>query len=392
VSDTSQALPLQIRVMDGPLAVANLQAGQPPGVVSLTGRSGPYRPVKYDQGMRVKTTFYPGNPEGSQQIIGKEFRSTTFTGTWKDRYLGDGAARQLVDLFEGIQNAGPSLEVTWGAGLDDVAVSVVGKPIIRVGVLAGFNFSPDRPQDIAWEMTFDWRGRGETSAPAVTATAMINPREGFRTVVDDLQFVSDVTESYRDSLLFGIQQAANVRLSQALTSIASAEDKIRAATSVITTTASFPAGAARSLLGAANLAIDACSDLENVVAGLLDPSRTLLPTDLGTELLKTKDRLFELLGASSQAKGSARATADGVEDRVTPEVIAEVQAPAGVDLRDLALRFYGDPDAWFAIADFNDLPSSQVPNPPAGVSDSPGRAIQIPRLQAGPQADLRQNC
>ena len=56
-----------------------------------------------------------------------------------------------------------------------------------------------------------------------------------------------------------------------------------------------------------------------------------------------------------------------------------VRPPAGSDLRDLAVKYYGNPDLWFLIADFNDLPSSEVPANPSGPSDNGGPPIYIPR-------------
>jgi len=82
----------------------------------------------------------------------------------------------------------------------------------------------------------------------------------------------------------------------------------------------------------------------------------------------------------------------GIAAQIVPEIIAEVVAPQGVDLRDLALKYYGDPDSWFAIAQFNDLDSSAVPPMPSGPGDVPPAPIRIPRLQTGAEADVRQNC
>lgn len=391
VSETSQALPFLIRVLDGPLSVEVLMDGQPAGVAKLEGRSGPYRPIAFEGEQRVKTTWYPGNPEASQQLVGGKLNPTTLNGTWKDRYLGDGAAKRLEILFERIRAAGPSLEITWGDGLDDVGFSVFGEGYRRVGVLSKFKTSPDRPQDVAWEMTFDWRSKGESSVAALTATAMANPREGVRGMVEDLRLAADAHEAWRDGLLFGLRQDVDRALSEALLDVASAVDKVEGVTALVTTTAAFPAGAARALLGAADLGLSAVERLEGAVLSL-DPSRAFLPTDLATDLLRFKNRLFDLLGLSARARDSSRSTADQARDQSQPDLLAEVMAPAGVDLRDLALRFYGDADAWWAIANENDLPTSRVPDPPSGPGDAPARALRIPRLQAGPASDLRQNC
>ena len=59
----SQALPYEIKVIEGDLSVAILQTGEPPGVISLEGRSGPLQPITYEVGMRT-------NKMGTQNPVG----------------------------------------------------------------------------------------------------------------------------------------------------------------------------------------------------------------------------------------------------------------------------------------------------------------------------------
>lgn len=389
-NELSQALPLQIRVLDGPLSTQALMPGLPNGVVHLDGRSGPYRPITYEREMRRKTTYYPGNPEGTQQIIGRQFSPMTITGTWKDRYLGDGVARQLEDLFDSIHDAGSSLEVTWGARISSDSDSEDDQRV-RVGILWKFKTSPDRPQDIAWEMTFDWRGTGQAQTPAITSTTPVNPREGFTSAVGDIQFAKQAFGAYQDGVISPLPQSVRDAIGTAFTAIDSATDTIQRANSVIASAANIPGGTLRNLIAASSLAIDAMGQLKDTALSL-DPSRLLPATDAAVGFLLLKDQVFTLLGLSEQGAASARQASDGIAAQIVPDIIAEIVAPAGVDLRDLALRYYGDPDSWFAIAQFNDLDSSLVPAMPSGPGDVPPSPIRIPRLQAGAEADVRQNC
>lgn len=389
-NELSQALPMHIRVLDGPLSTQPLMPGLANGVVQLDGRSGPYRPITYEREMRRKTTYYPGNPEGTQQIIGKQFEPMTITGTWKDRYLGDGVARQLEDLFEKIQDSGASLEVTWGARISFDSNSEDDNRV-RVGILWKFKTSPDRPQDIAWEMTFDWRGTGQSQTPAITSTTPVNPREGFTGAVADIQFTKEAFGAYQDGVISPLPQSVRDAIGRAFTDIDSATDTILRANSVIASNANIPGGTLRNLIAASSLAVGAMTQLRDSALSL-DPTRLLPATDAAVGFLLLKDQVFTLLGLSEQGADSARQAADGIATQITPDIIAEVVAPAGVDLRDLALKYYGDPDSWFAIAQFNDLDGSAVPPMPAGPGDTPPNPIRIPRLQAGAEADVRQNC
>ncbi len=387
----SQSLPLRIKVLDGPLASASLMDGQPAGIIELEGWSAPFRPITFGQSMRRKTTFYPGNPEGTQQIIGKVYKPTTFTGFWPDRYLGDGAAKSLVDVFEQLLDSGASVQVSWGTAIaaDDSTTAAGG--YTRVGILGDFDFSPERPQDIGWTMVFEWRGKGDAFAPPVAPAEVQNPREGFQEAVGDLLTAKAASQTFLDSLRSPIPQAAIDAVNTAVTNIDAATQSIQAVSAIVTTTANFPANAGRALIGACGTAIDAADGLRDAMLSI-DPTRLLLPVDDAAAYLNTKLRTFFMLATSDQVRASARPTADGVAATIEPDVVAQVRAPAGVDLRDLALKYYGDADAWWAIANYNDMDGSEVPAPPTGAADHPPLLIQIPRLTPGPQSDLRQNC
>lgn len=384
---TSPGLQLTIKVLDGPLSTQALIEGSNPGIIELSGWSAPFRPMKHGgTTMREKTTAYPGNPEATQQVIGKKYKPTTMAGYWSDRYLGNGAAKALCDIFEAILSSGATVQVSWG-GTPEGDVS----DTVRVGLLTDFDPTWDNPRDVAWEASFSWRGKGEAFVPAVAAAHVLNPREGFQEAVGDLATAGATAETFLDRLSSPIPQDARDKVNQAVTDITSATDAIQAVTSMVTEAATFPAGAARAVVGAATLAFSAADDLEATYLRL-DASTTLLPTDLGIPLLLAKIQTFALLESTDQVKFSSTQAADGVSQMAEPEVIAEVMAPAGSDLRDLALKYYGDADSWWAIADYNNLGTSAVPMPPTGPSDHPALTILIPRLQGGPSSDIRQNC
>ena len=92
-------------------------------------------------------------------------------------------------------------------------------------------------------------------------------------------------------------------------------------------------------------------------------------------------QVWDLL-AEQAAVASAKLAAQQV-----PDVIAIERPSAGSDLRDLAVKFYGDPDLWLLIADYNDLDTSEVPATPTGPSDTGAPPIYIPR-HTSTSADL----
>jgi len=87
------------------------------------------------------------------------------------------------------------------------------------------------------------------------------------------------------------------------------------------------------------------------------------------------------------AELAAQRTA-ALEAQTLPDVIAVVRPPAGADLRDLAVTYYGDSTLWPCIAVFppNNLPTSEVPATPTGPSDVGAPPIYIPRLTSASTA------
>lgn len=391
----SQATPWQIRVLEGQLSAAILQDGQQPGVVQLAGWALPKQGVSFGGEQREVTTWYPGNPVGSQQVIGPTEDPTEVEGEWNDIHLGDGAALALAQLLDTIRVAGASIEVSWGGNVsgDMASPTLSGAPIVRVGLLKKFIATYDRVQDVRWHATFRWRSRGEAAQPVVAATGVMNPREGFSNVLDDLDLATATWSSVRDASPLkdvGLPQIADDAMNTAFEAVDKATDTISRAAGTITSAVVIPTTAALQLIGACSGALDSIAVMEGTVLGL---NLTLIEVrDSALDLLRIKDSLFDVLAQTGQAKETCADASASIADRVEPEIIATVVAPAGTDLRDLAIRYYGNADLWWAIANFNGIDGSAVPAAPTGPSDNPNRPILIPRPQPGASSDLRQQC
>jgi hypothetical protein len=391
----TQATPVQIRVLEGTLSVTPLQDQQPPGIIQLVGRALPLRgTMKFHGKQRVKTTFYPGNPVASQQVIGPTLEPTTFSGDLSDRYLGDGQAKGLVDLLDDLRARGCSVEVTWGGSVasSGAGQSVSGSPIVRVGVISDFAFTPDRIQDITWEATFDWRSAGQAAAPAISSTSKLNPRQDLGQVVDDLQMSSALWDAYRQgpAATVGVAQRLLQGAAQAQETIETAVDAILDASAAVATATLIPTQAALRMIGACTNGIAALTQLEqNLLA--INPLASEV-RDSALDLLRFKNDIFTQLLASRDAKERCYDARAGVQEIVEPDIIAEVVVTPGTDVRDLASKYYGDPELGWAIQNFNRFETSAVPPPATGPSDNPGRPVRIPRIQPGASSDLRAQC
>lgn len=390
----SQSTGLQIKLLEGSISTETIQSGQPPGTLVLAGRAGPFKGVKWGRKMRMQTTFSPGNPKGTQQVIGRTLDPTTFIGEWNDRFLGDGQSQVLRALFERIHDAGVSVQLTWGGSLfgDPSAPVLSGEPYVRVGIMSSFVSTTDRVQDVSWEATFDWRSAGESAAPAVAATGKLNPSEGFGALTDELDLSTALWTAVSQGPQFaaGLPQAATDAMSNAFDQVAVATDTIANATAVVTSTVLIPTQAALQLIGACETGLQSIATMESV---LLNVNQLALEVqDSALDLLRMKDQILGTLQVWLGAKGACVDAREGMRQYVESDVIAEVRAPAGTDLRDLALKYYGDADLWWAIARANGIDGSAVPSPPGGPSDDPARPIRIPRPQPGASTDLRQQC
>lgn len=391
----TQALPYQIKVMEGEQSVAQLQANQPLGTIQLVGRSGPLRPIKYKGKQRVKTTFYPGNPNGSQQVLGPTLEPSVVNFDWSDRYLGDGQARALWDVLEDLKDRGVTVEVSWGGPLSGgvAAPNLTGSSIVRVGVIGDIESTIDRNQDILLEVIFEWRSKGAPAAGVNSATATINPRQDLGNVVDDLQLASSLWDAFAQGpsvAVTGLPQQLLADVGLAQDTIGTAVDAIQNASAAIATATVIPQQAALRLIGACSNGIAALNTMESRLLAI--PFLAVEVRDSALDLLTLHDNVFDQLGQVRDAKESCYDARAGVQAIAQSDIIAQVRAPAGTDLRDLSLKYYGTADLWWAIANFNNIDGSAVPSPPGGPSDDPARPINIPRIQPGASSDLRQQC
>jgi hypothetical protein len=393
----SQALPFQIKVIEGELSQAILQKDQPPGVIQLVGRQLPHRPIVFGGRMRTSKVDYPGNPVASQQVIGPIEKNTTVTGEWNDIYLGDGQAMALREIFDTIRRRGFSVEVTWPmaamSGTPETP-TFSGDPIVRVGLMVDFTATIGLIQDVGWSMEFEWRSQGQGAASSLlTATAALNPRDGFADVVDDLDVAIATWQAVQDGTVirqFGLPQAASDAFTLAFQAVDTVREQIERATGGVVSAIVIPYAASQQLIAACANGVQAMIEMENSILNI--PMLHMEVIDNGLDLIRMHDNFLTSLLAIALAKETCADAAVGVSVDVEPEIVGEVDAPAGTDLRDIAIRFYGDPDMWWAIANYNDIDGSAVPAAPSGPSDNPARRIKLPRPQAGTSSDLRQQC
>lgn len=367
----------------------------------LVGRALPYRGFSFEVTQRIQTTWYPGNPVATQQAMGATDSNTTITGTWKDRYLGDttqptsaafeasafgqvgdGQTSNMVRNFELLCRYAVPVEVRWGTGFVDGQIT--GVATVRRGLIKRFKWTPDRPQDQAWEIEFEWRGQEIDAAKPVSVRLtdarqqLANMAGEFDDAADSLKGIQEkqrslllgLPDSFRDAME-GVTDTLDAVNQQIAGAVAGVVGGIHADGGILDNgNASYAVALMTQSVDSIRLGVDQIDALPMYALSVRDDSLDLL--SMVADLFSTKHALIATMANGCAAR-------DDLASQTFQGVVAEVNAPAGTDLRDLALRFYNDPDSWYAIAKYNGLSTSKVPALPDGPSDVVGRLIRIPQ-------------
>jgi hypothetical protein len=150
--------------------------------ITLTGGGLPKQGANWGGTQRVITTWYPGNAtEATQHVLGPTEKQTNWDGIWRTNLLYRSPAifadpkvglTQIVDAFtlkeviEDIFRGGALLNVIWGTVVNHGA-GPEAKTITREGRATDWDFKFDRPDDITWNVTFEWANRGRRQQKVV---------------------------------------------------------------------------------------------------------------------------------------------------------------------------------------------------------------------------------
>lgn len=155
-------------------------AGRKPRSLFLSGNGLPHQGASWKGANTVPTTWYPGNPEATQQLLGTKEIPSSWEGEWKRTLLPrsgshftdvDGkqtriiAPWQLRDYFETLVREGALLRVTWCSTGSDTWDN---DSVVREGRATQWEFPTTRASDIGWSVEFTWKGRGAKKTPPIS--------------------------------------------------------------------------------------------------------------------------------------------------------------------------------------------------------------------------------
>ena len=133
--------------------------------VTLRGAGLPFMGAGWGVHQNAPTTWFPGNPEASQQVLGGQLLPSDWEGRWARTMLGrspcyvgtnlqsnaSGAAvvnpATLAGVFESISLAGSRIRVKW-------------RNRVREGRMTEFVAKQGKTTDVEWSAKFDWMNRG----------------------------------------------------------------------------------------------------------------------------------------------------------------------------------------------------------------------------------------
>lgn len=353
-------------------------------ILILRERALPYRPFSLTGAMRTTTTWYPGNPIASLQVLGNEEEPTTINGTWKDRFLrsidddgravipqavallgiqGSGATQQVANVVElaktvdSIRKEGQLIEVTWDQQ-------------VRHGILKQFKQNWMRPEVLEWEMTFEWNSQGEQEVPISFALEVDqnSMSADFNTLSDQLVTAAQAP--------FPLVEDFQRSLTQMTMTITDAVGSITDTTFHITNAVLAPADAAKRTLAALETIKDGALRIENLVMSRV--ARSVISTEdiesigLG-ETLTSESYCRGLRHSARSLRMTAAERGDELSRRGTEqEILAVFTAHENTDLRDVSMRFYQTQEEWRRLLKYNGLISSKL---------TAGMFILIPKLR-----------
>ena len=374
----TQAAEFRIQILEGSSAGTNL---------NLAGRALPYRGVEWTTKQRGKTTYYPGNVVATQQLMGPVDQPFTIKGMWKDTFLGNGAARQLCNTFDAVCRSGFAVQVSWGE-------TQYGEPaIVREGYISEFKQNYDRVQDVAWEITFEPRGRGIETQPPLTSATFVSSKDGFDNCVVAFDDVVSINTAFRESFLTrlaGLPQVVEKGLDALQNTLTDGIISLEKATAVLSENSDIPGSTLERARGVAAHGASAINGVRDLYLGL--DLALLLPTNAALAFLDLLNTLFGVFKTCDESAEIATNLDTSLARQQRPPVLAEIAVTPGTDLRDVATKYYGNPDLWYFIADYNGLSSSKMPDMPTGPSDMatsasaggvPAYTIKIPQQTAG---------
>ncbi len=131
-------------------------------LITLRGTGLPHVGASWGVKQNAPVTWFPGNPEGSQQVLGGQVLPGDWEGTWKRTLLGRSPCYVGSNGEQGVSVVEPAtlVKVFESMCLAGVRVRVKWRDLVREGRITQFDHAHGKTTDVAWKAHFDWVNRG----------------------------------------------------------------------------------------------------------------------------------------------------------------------------------------------------------------------------------------
>lgn len=313
--------------------------------IELQGRAMPFRKVEWKQRQRSTKTNYPGNPQASFQILGTEHMPTTFSGQWRDRYLGFNQSITLVEFMQTLSDAGQELRVVWGDNA-------------RRGILEEFTHGHDDSTktagDILWSAVFNWTGL-DSDREVSFKRATFNHLDASETINGLAAALLGISlPASLDGLAEGI-----LAVQDGIGNIEAAVSQVEKAIDTAVEIVELPFETAQRVVTLLERVRSKAFDVVTTVASL--PALSTAIVDDIQSLFDGAIWAHSIHVATGDLALQSEKEREGFEEQTTNAAVRQIYMSRGEDLRKIALHFYGTQEEWVRIADANGLKFSSVP-------------------------------
>lgn len=396
------ALPASAPSYDSALIIEELSGdGTTRRELRLLGPALPHMGAEWAFENGLATSWNPGNPEATQQVLGPRELPSSWQGTWRlpqmtrlpsrhrdvDGSESDLTSPQLLrDLFEDFGRKGRRLRVSWvvsGEGIPGVP-----GVLTRVGRIANAHFPHDRTTDIAWSAEFAWLGRGNPRQLVVASRGDNIPSamaalEASMTATYNLIVLNKIVASNarvpRSATQFTLGQleviaGAPQKISETLArSLSKVTLQAQQAGQIAKKVRSQPSAVENSALSVARGALQAANQFDEEMGRA--PAETLSARATASDVMRAADHFAHVVDAALLVLVRAHAVSRQIrttnpgsqKDQLPPgqraragDLLARHVVRDGETPQSIAVRYYGNADCDLEILRANRLPDHQV--------------------------------
>jgi hypothetical protein len=355
--------------------------------LDLRGGGLPAKGASFASGMRLATSFLPGNGvEATQQVLGPREGEPEWEGSWSTPVLASepsfysevggneqrvARAKTLVEIVESITASGALLRITWSQDGDLTWV--------RQGRIEEFDPQPRTRDDVDWSIKWQWTGRGGSTKRVISLkkdgqlathkkienelnklTAELNAASLFSSNRDILASASSFSLGDLEAFVEGIKDFTG-QFANLATQIGS---RIRQIGDLIQSVEELPADVAQQFVDAAASVVSSCAEFSDSVSrqgpevyARFDQSASVKTlVNASTYLSSVKAAADEVVRMAAEAraalikKSGIQPGSPGTQGKPVPDAVTFVIARQGDTFASIAKRKLGDPSLGPAVA------------------------------------------